>query len=49
MVKNSDWMKGKCGVILGAGNSSAIAWGIAKACFERVAEIVLTDMSLSKD
>jgi enoyl-[acyl-carrier protein] reductase I len=32
MVKNSELMKGKRGVIFGVANNRSIAWGIAKAC-----------------
>src|SRR6201998_3638697 len=42
MVKNSDLMKDKRGVILGAANNRSIAWGIAKACHAAGAEIALT-------
>lgn len=42
MVKNSELMKGKRGVILGVANNRSIAWGIAKACHAAGAEIALT-------
>jgi enoyl-[acyl-carrier protein] reductase I len=42
MVKNSELMKGKRGVIFGVANNRSIAWGIAKACPAAGAEIALT-------
>jgi enoyl-[acyl-carrier protein] reductase I len=42
MVKNSDLMKGKRGVILGVANNRSIAWGIANACHAAGAKIALT-------
>jgi len=32
MVKNADFEKGKCGVILDAANNRSIAWRIARTC-----------------
>jgi enoyl-[acyl-carrier protein] reductase I len=42
MVKNSELMKGKRGVIFGVANNRSIAWGIAEACHAAGAEIALT-------
>ena len=42
MEVKTNLLKGKKGLIMGVANNRSIAWGIAKACFNNGADIILT-------